>query len=143
MVPRPQQWPVWHCSPMLHAVPPEPAQPPQLFGSVVGSVQAPAHTTSPVGQVHAPLLHVAPVAHTLPHVMQLFGSLLRFVHTGGTSLRQAVFGELHVELHTPELQVWSDPHLLVHVPQLFGSVWRFTHEPPQLSWPLAQQMPLS
>jgi hypothetical protein len=53
-------------------------QPPQLFGSLVVSVQVPLHATWPAGHddVQVPFTHVWPEAHAFPQVPQLFASVL-------------------------------------------------------------------
>ncbi len=71
----PEQVPPWH----------ELSQPPQLFGSEVGSTQPVSQQSSPemhscpdAGQgtpLHTPPEHVEPVEHTVPQVPQLSGSV--------------------------------------------------------------------
>jgi hypothetical protein len=65
------------------------------------------------------------------------------VHTGGTSVRHAVFGELHVELQPPLWHSSSGAHIVVHVPQWFVSFCSLTQLPLQLLSPALQQMPLT
>jgi hypothetical protein len=56
---------------------------PQLFGSLVVSVQVPLHSVCPVGQpvppVQVPPVQVCPEAQALPQAPQLFGSVPRLV----------------------------------------------------------------
>jgi hypothetical protein len=73
-----QHTPLMHISPavVLHAFPHEP----QFIASVWKLRQIPAHAVVPVGHTHAPLTQLAPVAHAMPHALQLFGSVNRSWH---------------------------------------------------------------
>ncbi len=98
-------------------------QAPQLAGSVVRSAQVPPQSVgAEAGQVQAPEMQLARVAHWLPHAPQLFTSLASSAHTVpqltcvGSGQKQAPV------VHTAPVGQ-SCPQ----VPQLFGSVCRSTH----------------
>jgi len=54
--------------------------PPQLFLSVLVSVQVPPHRVVVPVQLHEPAVHSVPPVHVVPHSPQFFGSLLSSTH---------------------------------------------------------------
>jgi len=71
-----------HTRPLQNPLPHAWPQAPQLLLLVLRSTHAPLHTTCEAGQLQAPPLHVAPVAHADPHAPQLAGSVCLFVQIG-------------------------------------------------------------
>lgn len=88
----------------------------------------------PVGQ-HLPLSQVEPELHCVPQAPQLSGSESGLLHTPLQLLSP-------VGQHLSLVQVSPVAHESLQLEQwlLVPSVW---HVPPQLAWPLAQQMPKS
>jgi hypothetical protein len=65
--------PVGHPHAPAEHAPPRPQRmphPPQLFGSALVLIQAPAQMDCPLGQPHTPAVHTPPVAHRIAHVPQ-------------------------------------------------------------------------
>jgi len=109
---QPVQEPPTHTSLELHVL----LQVPQCKASVLVSVQVPGtppHTVgNPVGQVHVPATHAAPVGHARPHPLQFFASVDRSTHAPA----HAVSPGAHV--HAPALHTWLGVQTLPHAPQL-------------------------
>ena len=104
-------------------------------------MHAPLQKAWPAGQVHAPLAHVAPPLHTLPHAPQLALSLVVFTHAPPGHC-VGVAGPHVVEQTPPEQTHCVAPggsgcavQLCAHVPQLFTSDARLTQRPLQSAWP--------
>jgi hypothetical protein len=103
------QMPCEQPSPVAHWWP-APLQLPQWLGSVSGLMHAFTGAGQScgvaVGHVHMLVVHEAPAAHTLPHALQLLGSLVTSAHVPLPSAMgpgQAVspFGQLHTpDTHT-------------------------------------------
>lgn len=109
-------------------------------------VHTPPQLTWPVGQhrplslwvpaaQHLPASQVAPVPHCMPQPPQLSGSVWGLLHTP-PQLLSPVGQHLSFVHDSPVAHESLQVEQLVFVP----SVW---HVPPQLAWPLAQQMPRS
>jgi hypothetical protein len=99
-------------------------QPPQFVPSLFVSTQTPPHVVGfEVGQVHAPLTHVAPVAQSFPHPPQFDSSLERSAQPVEHETRPVG------HTHAPPLQVAPAPHALPHAPQLSGSLEVSVHTP--------------
>jgi hypothetical protein len=136
--------PVMHWAPAGHAM----SQPPQLFGSLVGSTQTllqricvPGHTI--LLQVwavqHPPPWHeVVPAGHVSPQPPQLSMSVFVSTHVVPQHVRptgQGVFWQFVVfGWQTPSEHVSFAPQTLPHVPQLLGSVSRFASQPSATWW---------
>jgi hypothetical protein len=128
-----QHWPCTHDCPalVLHARP----QPPQLFGSVVGSMHAaPQHVwpkTHPdvahdcAGSWQALATHDHPCGQMMLQPPQLFGLLVVSVHTSWQQLSKFVqVGFAHgvsSGRHFPPKQVMPSLHTTPHPPQFDGS----------------------
>ena len=132
------------CSPPPQNV----AQSPQFELSMRGSMQV--FCTSHVDGfavvehgAHTPAEH-APLAHTLPQVPQLFGSVFVFVHVPKHAVGVAGVA-LQFATHVPAEQTslpWHGPALLHDVPHVVGSV-RSTQVPLQFTVPIAQHLPFA
>jgi hypothetical protein len=113
-----------------HCVPPLPAQPPQLFGSLLGLTQSPLHSIS-VGS-HAPA-HVPPLQngvvppHTVGHMPQCDASVNRSTHTPPQFVSPG-------PQQMPLVHVSPAAHALPQPPQFASSVCGSEHVPPQLFW---------
>jgi hypothetical protein len=121
-----EQVPPLHVPPAGHALP----QDPQFAVLVFVSTQVvppigpmPVHAVSPVGQPasHAPATQVLPRPQRLPHVPQLFGSVVVSVH----SPLQLVSPP--PQTHAPLVHDAPVPQALPHAPQSNGSLVRSTH----------------
>jgi hypothetical protein len=117
-----------HSSPIMQRLP----QPPQLRGSLVGSMHAPPHIVVPVLQVQALDAQVAPVGHAVPHAPQSSGSFVRLTH----ELEQLVRPDAHVVVQTPAEQTWPVVQAFPQAPQLFTSPEVFVQTPLQRVPPL-------
>ncbi len=115
--------------PQALPLPPPPAQPPQLFGSLAVSTQAglppqfwkfPVHTQLPPTQL-APMPPQA-----WPQPPQLFGS----VFTSTQEVPQTVPGEGQV-MQLPPAHCWFAPHAVAQLPQWAGFVARSAQAPLQ------------
>jgi hypothetical protein len=119
--------------PVPQAVPPEPAQPPQLFGSVPGSLQVAPHRLSPVGQ-HVPLMQLPLEPQLLPQLPQFEPDVSSLTHKPPQfeNPEAQQIGGVPPTLSVPALQ--QIPHELC---------WPDAQQmPPVLSVPAGQQMPL-
>jgi hypothetical protein len=98
-------------------------QPPQLFGSLVVSVQPSWQNVKPSVQ-QAPLLQAVSLGHVNPHAPQLALSVC--------SLTQVDAQKLSVpgQAQTLPWHCWADGHTLPHSPQLKLSLVRSAHRPP-------------
>jgi len=103
---------------------------PHADGSLERSLQLAPQFTRPVGQVHAPAVHVAETGHFVPHAPQFAGSLATSVHTPGAAPQTFGFAAGHVE-QTPLTQEAPDAHRLPQPPQLAASEDGSTQAPPQ------------
>jgi hypothetical protein len=127
--------------------------------SLVGLMQEPPQSTSPLGQAtaHAPLEQTLPDGHALPAVPastthpavapQWRGSFIGFTQEPPQSIWPV--GQLTVqvplaqelpEAHAVPAEPPSAPQPAV-APQCVGLVVGSTHEPPHGSWPVGQAMP--
>lgn len=90
------------------------------------------HCVNPASHVdlHAPDWHLLfalrMLGQTLPHVVQLLGSLPRFTHD---PLQFAIPGG-HTSTHAELTQVLPAAQCVPHVPQNCGSIFVSTHAPP-------------
>jgi hypothetical protein len=121
-------------------------QPPQSLASLVKSTHAPLQRLYPLlhAKVQAPALHAGValatrVEHTLPHVMQLLGSLVRFTQLPLQIVGAAVVQpEAHeYELPDPTHAGVSPLHALPQLPQL-AEVLSRTQAPLQGVYPVSQ-----
>jgi hypothetical protein len=115
---------------------------PQLFESVVMSVQLPAHCTLGAAQalmLQTPDTQAKPVGHALPHAPQLLGSEVMSWHMP-LPVQSAVPGaHTTPPLQIPITQPVPAGHTLPQPPQLFGSLFGSTQPmPPQLRNPPPQ-----
>jgi hypothetical protein len=75
-------------------------QEPQLVGSLLVSMQVPAHSVCPIGHAQTPFVQEVPPAQLLPQAPQLEFELFR-----STQLpEQLVSPALHMTVHWPALQ---------------------------------------
>jgi hypothetical protein len=86
---------------------------PQLFGSLVGSVQPLAQASSAPGQAHALFSQVCGAVHAVPHFPQLLESLVVSMQ----SWPHATSGGAHVAWHLPALHTWLVGHTTPQAPQ--------------------------
>lgn len=86
---------------------------PQLFGSLVGSVQPFAQASSAPGQAQALFWQVSGDAQTVPHAPQLFESVV----TSMQSCPQAMSGFVQLTWHVPELHTCPLAQTVPHAPQ--------------------------
>lgn len=129
--------PVWqtHADPLHTCRAPQVVpQLPQLFGSLVGSMQVPLHESSLPGQPHRLLTQSSPALQTFPHVPQLFGS----VEPSTQLCPQVSNGELQMGEHVPPEQTSLALQTLPQVPQFRGSLSGSMHAVPHWSVPLPQ-----
>ena len=122
-----------------HTVP----HPPQFFGSVVSSVQAPAQQED---AYVTPPSDPTPSLQAFPHFPQFSGSSFRFVHPAPQHDWFCVHPgdpHAHVEpfVHTPPQHTEPDAQTCPHEPQLEELSWSFTHVPLQHVSPAAQALP--
>jgi len=96
---------------------------PQLSESPFVSVQNPAQFVAPVGQVHAPAVHVALPPHALLHEPQCAGSREVSVHVPKQSVSPVG------QPHAPATHDFPDGHELVHEPQWVASFCTSMHVP--------------
>ena len=113
--------------PNVHALPGAQDFPhaPQFRGSTARSAHAPAQLVS-VGAhaaAHAPFEQTWAVPHTVVHVPQRAGSLVRSTQTEPQSVAPA--GQRHV----PFAQTWPGPQVTPHPPQFSGSSFTSTQPP--------------
>jgi hypothetical protein len=104
---------------------------PQCVLSVVGSMHAPSHDSSPGGQFasHVPASQLVPLLHVLSHAPQFSLSLCSFVHVPLQTSRPV----WHDSAHTPApLQTEPAPHWFPHAPQFALSVSTSTQADPQV-----------
>jgi hypothetical protein len=138
-----------HMSPPPQTTP----HPPQLFGSLLVSMQPLGQQVSPVGQAGPPLhmvgivqtlmTQVSPAGQTTPHPPQFFGSVAVLVHIASQQTSPVA--------QTPHVGGWQMPpaqlspvgQAFPHLPQLFGSVsmsvqpvWQHCSTPVQTGPPL-------
>jgi hypothetical protein len=117
----------------VHTVP----QAPQLFGSLVGSTQAPPHRISPGGHVvallvlHAPLEQLWPVPQARPQALQLAGSLLRSVHIPVQHAWLPGQFPPAPQVQLPKTQLSPPGQTFPQAPQLLGDSIKSTHMPLQ------------
>jgi hypothetical protein len=78
--------------------------------------------TSPVGQVHTPLVQVSPAGHASPHAPQWLGLLAGFTQPVTPPQLMSPVGQAQ----TPALQAAPGGHLLPQPPQLLLSVCSLT-----------------
>jgi hypothetical protein len=105
---------------------------PQLFGSVLVSVQPDAQQVWPGWQPgpplhwawHVLLTHASPAGHTLPQLPQFFGSLVVSTQPAGQQCRLPVQAgpPLQVAWHMLIEQLSPAGHALPQFPQFFGSL---------------------
>jgi hypothetical protein len=114
---------------------------PQFFGSVLVLVHPVAQHCSPFVQTgpplqlggtwHMPPRHCAPVAHAMPHMPQLFGSVSMLVQPLGqhcsTPVQTGPPAQFAGAVQLPETQVNVGGQGLAQPPQLFGSVSMSVH----------------
>lgn len=116
-----------HAPPAQVPVPQLVPQVPQFFGSVVRLTQVPPQLSGvAVGQVHAPLVHVAPVGHFVVHEPHAVTSLERSTHAVPQFTLPAG------QTQRPAVQVDPVGQTLPHEPQLLESVCVLTQAPPQV-----------
>lgn len=129
--------------------PPPPGPPPPVF----------VQRVSPVGQVHVPFVHVAPVAHWFPHAPQFAALVLVSTHVcvvpppppkpPPPCVVHSVCPDAHPSVHAPLTQVWSPVQRFPHAPQfvLLDVVstqvpLQLVSPPPQTHWPFEQLEPV-
>jgi hypothetical protein len=98
---------------------------PQWCMSVDVLTQLPLQLVWPEGHWHAPPTHTSPVGQLVPQVLQLFGSVWRFVQVPVQSL---------VPVAQAQLELWQllpPVHLAPHAPQLLSSLVTSTQAPLQ------------
>jgi hypothetical protein len=114
----------------LHMLP----QPPQLLWSVVVSTHAPHPSPaaapqvvgSPVGQLHTPLTHEAPLTQWRPQLPQLLTSDETSTQIAEHNLSVA---DVPQTVHAPPWQAEFAGHAVPQPPQLAWSVLVSTHAP--------------
>jgi hypothetical protein len=116
-------------APPMQTVPPVQAMPhpPQLFGSVFVSTQAPVQSVVPAGHMVVQVIAQTCIeVHIVPQPPQFCGSVFVSTQTPPQSVPTA-------QPHMPPLQTCPPTHLVPHPPQLFGSLLVFTHAPPHMT----------
>jgi hypothetical protein len=125
--------------PFMHMPPSQEfPQPPQLFLSLLGLMQArapasvvpasPAQSRNIPAHSHIDAEQIMPWPHLAPHAPQLAGLLVVLVHTGGMPHSMVVGGQTQAPAVHTAPPVQASPH----PPQLAASVCVSTHAPVQL-----------
>lgn len=115
--------------PPVHAAPP----------IALGHLQTPPSHTLLLVQTglqvvgtHAPSRQACPIGQTLPHSLQLFGSVARMTQPDdGQHVRPTLHAAPPLHLHWPESHASPALHSKPHDPQLRASLLVLAHEPPQ------------
>jgi hypothetical protein len=102
-----QTWPLPQACPQL----------PQLLLSLVRSTHAPLHAVLLEGQLHTPLVHVAPPGQAWPHRPQLWTFVWRFTH----AFEQLVCPLGQAVRQWPPEQTWLVRQTWPQNPQFLGS----------------------
>lgn len=124
-----RQLPLLQVCEALHAAP----HAPQLAVLVLVSTHAPAHGCCPVGHVHTPLEHDAPVAQAWPHDPQFAASDEVSTHAS-PHRRFPAWGQAQ----DPPEQICAAGQAVPHEPQFDVSVLTFTQAPLHSTVPGAQ-----
>ena len=98
-------------------------QPLQFFSSVLGSTQAPSHTSAVDGQPQAPFVQVSTPGHACPHVPQSSLLVARLAQASPQSTRGDTQAHEPPTHDCPVGQAWPHP------PQFFSLVCGSTHVP--------------